>query len=393
MQKKYFLTIVLSLLLAGACSRTHLKPIVVKRNFAGAIWVVRHEIATKSRINKLLDTIEDTDIKNIFVQIRGRGDAYYDSGIEPPGFDVPENFDPLAYLIERTRRSDIKIHAWVNMSFILNAGDYPPVKQHIFYSHPEWATYDIKGRPITDYSEKELRKNLLEGYFLDPALPQVKKYLNSIIVDILTRYRVDGLHYDFIRYPYSGYSPYYKKNLSDFGYNPLVMKNFIKRYGFDPRKKCSDTQKKIFNQFREDQITRIVEENTQSAKLINPDIIISAAVMPRYDWGIRVYFQNWPLWLKRGYIDIACIMSYTGKNKVFDNYLEYARRTKMQNKIFMGIRVKKNTPIRVTLDQIKKTYVNGMRGYILFSFNHDEDYLERLDNLINYERYIFQLNL
>lgn len=355
--------------------------------------MVRHEIATEDKIDSLLETIEDSDIKNIFVQVRGRGDAYYNSGMEPRAFDVPEGFDPLAYLIKATRNSDIKIHAWVNISLVLSGDGYPPSRKHILHRHPEWATYDIKGRAITDYSKKELKPNLLEGYFLDPGLPQVKAYINSVIVDILKKYPVDGLHYDYIRYPYSGYNPYYKKNLSDFGYNPRVMRSFIKKYGFDPRKSFSKNKKKIFNRFRQDQINEIVRRSSRSARAINPEIIISAAVMPRYDWGIRVYFQNWPLWLKRNYIDIACMMSYTGKSRTFNNYLAYAKRTKMCNRIFMGIRVKKKTSLRTAISQIEKAYRQGLRGYIIFSFTHDENYLENLSDLINYERYAFQINL
>jgi len=384
------------ILLSGfttSCNKKQLKPIIVKRNFSGAVWVVRHTISTREKIDNLLDSVKDTDIKNIFVQVRGRGDAYYSSSIEPRAFDVPENFDPLAYIIHATRKTDIKIHAWVNISFILNAKNYPPSENHILSKHPDWVTYDVKGRPISDYSEKELRQNLLEGYFLDPALPEVKEYLNSIIIDILQKYKVDGLHYDFIRYPYSGYSPYYKKDLSDFGYNPRVMKAFIEKFGFDPRQQISEEQKSIFDQFREEQITEIVKRNTVSAKDINPELIVSAAVMPRYDWGKRVYFQNWPEWLKNNYIDIACMMSYTQRSKTFKNYIDYALKTGMKDRIFMGIRVKKSTSLKKAHDQIFTTYSNGLRGYVIFSFNHDEDYLENISDFIDYRRYVFQINL
>jgi len=395
MLKIIFNTILISTILINfaSCNREQLKPIIVKRNFSGAIWVVRHNISTKDKIDDLLESIRDTDIKNIFVQIRGRGDAYYSSNIEPRGFDVPPNFDPLSYLIYVTRKTDIKIHAWINISFILNSKNYPPSHDHILFKHPEWVTYDVNGRPITDYSEKELKENLVEGYFLDPALPEVKKYINSVVVDILKKYKVDGVHYDFIRYPYSGYNPYYKKNLSDFGYNPEALSIFIGKYGFDPRKEHDEEKKKIFDQFREDQVTEIVRMNSESARRINPDLIISAAVMPRYDWGKKVYFQDWPAWLEKNYIDIACMMSYTQNVETFDNYINYALRTGMRDRIFMGIRITKGTPIKRAHSQISKTYRNGLRGYIIFSFNHDEDYLEDLSELIEYKRYMFQINL
>ena len=217
-----------------SCSREYIQPISVKRNFSGALWIVRHNISTPDKIDKLYNLIKNTDIKHIFVQVRGRGDSYYESEFEPPAFDVAHNFDPLKYLIDITRKSDIRIHAWVNIFFVMNGGKNPPKDTHILAKHPEWVTYDYTGRPMTDYTEKELKDNLLEGYFLDPAIPAVRDYTVEVINDILNKYPVDGIHLDYIRYPYSGYNKYHKKYLSDFGYNPLARKIFKKKYGIDP---------------------------------------------------------------------------------------------------------------------------------------------------------------
>jgi len=89
--KKIFITLISALLfiIMSSCSREQLKSINVKRNFAGSLWVVRHNIATSGQIDELLKTAKSTGIKNLFVQVRGRGDAYYSSSIEPAAFDVP----------------------------------------------------------------------------------------------------------------------------------------------------------------------------------------------------------------------------------------------------------------------------------------------------------------
>ena len=246
---------------------------------------------------------------------------------------------------------------------------------------------------MSDYSKQEFKENLLEGYFLEPAIPEVKDYTSDIIRDILSKYPVDGIHLDFIRYPYSGYNAYFKKYLSDFGYNPLVRKVFKKKYGFDPirinRFKDSHS-KRIFDKFRCDQITDIVKRINKIVKLKDKNLVLSAAVMPRYDIGKKVYFQDWPLWLKNSYIDIACVMSYTASKKGFSEYIKYAGETENNDKIFMGIRVKKNTGLKKAYEQINLSYENGMRGYVMFSFEHDGDFIEELNGLIDYNRYIYK---
>ncbi|MCL2154798.1 MAG: family 10 glycosylhydrolase [Leptospirales bacterium] len=370
-------------------SQEQTNPTPINRNFSGALWIVRHNISTPEKIDKLLDVIKDTDIKNLFVQVRGRGDSYYDSKYEPLAFDVAESFDPLKYLIEKTHKSDIKIHAWVNVSFVLNAEDYPPNKKHVLSKHPKWVTYDSKGKPMTTYSSKELDKNLAEGYFIDPGIPAAKTYFYNIIKDIIAKYPVNGIHLDYIRYPYSGYSSHYKKNLSDFGYNPIALKIFKKKYGFDPLKPNKTSkikkarQKELFDKFRMDQITEIVKNVNKIVKSKNEDIILSAAVMPRHDRAKEVYFQDWPLWMEKNYIDIACVMSYSDNMKDFDEFINYANDKRFKDRIKMGIGViKQNSDINITAEQIKKAYDNEIMGYSIFSFDHDKNFIQKLSELI-----------
>lgn len=370
-----------------SCGREYIKPISVKRNFSGALWIVRNNISTPEKIDKLVKLIKDTNIKNIFVQVRGRGDSYYNSEFEPLAFDVPAGFDPLKYLIEKTNNTDIKVHAWINVSFVLNAEDYPPDMRHILSKHPEWITYDYTGRAMSDYSKRELEKNLLEGFFIDPAIPGVKKHIAGIVTDILSKYRLNGIHLDFIRYPYSGYNSYEKRYLSDFGYNPEARKIFKRKYGVDPIKinRLKDSpQKELFDQFRRDQVTDIVKIVNRIVKSTDKNLVLSAAVMPRYDWGKKVYFQDWPVWLNEKYIDLACVMSYTSSTSSFKNYVEYANDTRYNDKIFMGIGVKQGTKLKKAMEQIDISYNRGMRGYAIFSFDHNRDFIEDLNSLINY---------
>ncbi len=392
---KTYMTIKRILLISSifflSCSREYIKPLNVKRNFSGSLWIVRHEIATPQKIDRLISSVKNTDIRNLFVQVRGRGDAYYDSAYEPKPVDVPPDFDPLDYIIKKGKKSGIKIHAWINVSFVLNPENYPAISDHILSKHPDWVTYDYKGRPMTDYTSRELRKNILEGYFLDPAVPGVRIYTAGIVRDIVSKYKIDGIHLDFIRYPYSGYNRYYKKYLSDFGYNPYARREFKKKYGVDPVKINrfgNSRYKKLFDSYRRDKITDIVRLINKTVKEKDNSVLVSAAVMPRYDLGRDVYFQDWPYWLDNGLIDIACVMSYTGKKSIYKNYLSYSLKTDMPEKIYMGVMVKGKTTVKQAHEQIRLSYEDGFRGYIIFSFKHKKRYLQKIDQYIQYDENI-----
>lgn len=389
LNRKIIVLLVSVVIISISCSSGQIKPVSVKRNFSGALWIVRDNISTPEKIDSLIGMIANTDIKHLMVQVRGRGDSYYNSDIEPRAVDVPEGFDPLLYLLKKISETDIKVHAWVNVSFVLDPGKYPPREKHILGIHPEWITYDHSGKPMSKYTPKELKNNLLEGYFVDPAVPGVKEHIAGIVTDILAKYPVHGIHLDYIRYPYSGYNQYARKYLCDFGYNPVARKIFKKRYGVDPIKINRFRQslmKSRFDKFRQDQVTGIVKKINTIVKSKDPNLILSAAVMPRYDWGKNVYFQDWPMWLEKNYIDLACVMSYSQSIEGFENYVSYANNTRNSDRIIMGISVTEKTKLAKAVRQIGISYESGMRGFSIFSFTHKKDFIKELDSLIQYNK-------
>ncbi|HQO40763.1 MAG TPA: hypothetical protein PK986_09860, partial [Spirochaetota bacterium] len=143
--------------------------------------------------------------------------------------------------------------------------------------------------------------------------------------------------------------------------------------------------------FRREQITEIVRHINAIVKQKDKSLIMSAASMPRHDYGKKVYFQDWPMWLSQGYIDLACVMSYTDNMDTYNSYLEYANITGQMEKIFMGVMVKENTGLKTVMAEISAAYDYGARGYVLFSFEHDDKYINGVSRVIDYSRYVFKL--
>src|SRR5881397_1116422 len=64
-----------------------------------ALWVVRTSLTSPEKINAMVNAAADNGFNTLIVQVRGRGDAYYDSRVEPRAIelkDQPSTFDPLA---------------------------------------------------------------------------------------------------------------------------------------------------------------------------------------------------------------------------------------------------------------------------------------------------------
>jgi len=80
------------------------------------MWVVRDHIISKEKIDTVLEFAKKNNYNHLFVQIRGRGDAYYKSQLVPRSHLLTKtDFDPLAYILIKGHETNIKIHAWFNV--------------------------------------------------------------------------------------------------------------------------------------------------------------------------------------------------------------------------------------------------------------------------------------
>ena len=174
-------------------------------------------MSSPDSVRELVRRAKENGFTDLIVQVRGRGDAYYESNIEPRAEALtrqPSDFDPLALTIEEAHREGIKVHAWINIYLVADLESLPTSRDHPIFRHPEWVMvprgiatelYDVQPDSgayldrIIEFSR--LNHNELEGLFVSPAHPGVKDNLLDIWMDIARRYEVDGLHFDYVRYP------------------------------------------------------------------------------------------------------------------------------------------------------------------------------------------------
>jgi len=264
-----------------------------------AMWATIWSIGTPQKIDKIIATAKQYNFNKLFLQIRYRADALYIVNKSDSTYSNPESrsyimknsdFDPLEYAIEKTKNTNIEIHAWIPI-FVITPHNLTKInKKHVFYTHPEWITVSEKGKPM-QYNEHE-------GAFLDPGIPKVQQYLLEILSDVATNYSVDGIHFDYIRYPDSIY-----------GYNPIAMQNF---------KQSKDT---VFELWKQKQINAFVNKAYIQLKNINPKLQISAAVFANQNKAVNQFSQNWKIWLRSSYIDKVYVMAYNISNNSFEEVI------------------------------------------------------------------------
>ena len=89
-------------------------------------------------IDKSVDFAIKNNFNNIFVQIRGRGDAFYNSNFVPKSKLIENNLDPLKYIINKCSGKNIKIHAWLNIYYLWSSSKRPVYDNHLLLKKPNW---------------------------------------------------------------------------------------------------------------------------------------------------------------------------------------------------------------------------------------------------------------
>ncbi len=381
---------------------------VVTAQEVRALWVVRTTLTSPEKIRQLVQSAADNGFNTLIVQIRGRGDAYYKSRVEPRAMelkDQPPSFDPLALTLEEAHKRGLKVHGWLNTNLLANLDALPTTPTHVYHKHPEWLAvpkpvaaelYDMSPRDpayrhkIVEWSKAN--RGELEGVYTGPANPKVRDHIYNIWMDVLKHYKVDGLHFDYVRFA----SP-------DFDYSRTSLKRFRKwlepQLTSDQRRELKQSLKTNplaapemfplkFADFQRAQVTTLVERIYRAVKKRRPEALVSAAVFANDENAFTRRFQDWRRWLQMGILDVACPMAYSTDTAVFQKQIEVAVTTAHAAKrhVWAGIGAYR-IPSESAVEKINVARGLNAEGFILFSYdfttrpselNPDGAYLERV---------------
>jgi uncharacterized lipoprotein YddW (UPF0748 family) len=373
-----------------------------------ALWVVRTTLTSPEKIHQLVSSAADNGFNTLIVQIRGRGDAYYKSRVEPRAIelkDQPVTFDPLALTLEEAHKRGLKVHGWLNTSLLANLDALPTHPAHVYNKYPEWLAvpkpvaaelYNMSPRDpayrqkIVEWSKAN--RGELEGVYTGPANPKVRDHIYNIWMDVLKHYPVDGLHFDYVRFA----SP-------DFDYSRTSLENFRKwlepQLTSDERRELKNTLKTNvlaapemfpakFADFQRAQVTILVQRIYRDVKKRRPNALVSAAVFANDENAYTRRFQDWRRWLQMGILDVACPMAYSTDTAVFQKQIEVATRTAhgANRRVWAGIGAYR-IPSESAVEKINVARALNAEGFILFSYdftarpselNPDGAYLERV---------------
>jgi uncharacterized lipoprotein YddW (UPF0748 family) len=347
---------------------------VTARDEVRALWVARTSLTSVQAIDSMVAAAQQSGFNALLIEVRGRGDSYFLNGLEPrpSALAMQPSFDPLAEAIRRAHAGGLAVHAWINVNLV--AGSSVPVARgHIVYRHPEWlmvprpiaaelASLDPAGPEylgrLTRYARSQVD---LEGLYLSPATAGAVEYTSNVVRDVVSRYAVDGVYFDYVRYPND-----------DFDYSRETLTAFRKT--LPATAAAADLQgypaafPDRWREFRTERLTTLVTALRQAVTKARPTASVSIAVGPEPGEAKNRQLQDWTRWLAEGLVDVVCPSPSTTESAAFASQIAAAQDAAGSHALWAGIGAHRLSR-EETLEDIQAARRLGAAGIILFSYD------------------------
>ncbi|HHY83927.1 MAG TPA: family 10 glycosylhydrolase [Verrucomicrobia bacterium] len=370
----------IALLLAFNCScsaaavrfqPSKLTPPAIQQEFRG-LWIAtvanidwpsRPGLSTdtqKAELISILDRAAELNLNAVIFQVRPACDAFYASSIEPwseyltgsMGKAPAPFYDPLAFAIAEAHKRGLELHAWFNPYRALHKSHAGSVAaNHISHTQPH------------------LVKRYGQYLWLDPGEPEVQEHSLRVVLDVVRRYDIDGVHFDDYFYPDPAESPTRE---------PFPDQASWTKYGAKGNLSLDDWRRENVNAF----IKRVHESVREIKPWVKFGVSPHGIWRPGYPSSIRkgvfdayaAIYADSRKWLANGWVDYFSPQLYwrIDSEQSFPELLRWwAWQNTGQRHLWPGLSVAnaqiQNWPADEIVKQIRITREQGrVSGFILY---------------------------
>jgi uncharacterized lipoprotein YddW (UPF0748 family) len=364
-----------------------------------ALWVQGSSLGTPDAITAMVRSARSSGFNTLLVQVRGRGDAYYLSRLEPRAAALlgqPADFDPLEDVISEARKANLRVHAWINVNLISNAGTLPIARDHLVYAHPEWlmvpralaaelAGVDQRSPEYVGRLARFARAQPaeIEGLYVSPLQQASADHVVAVVGDLVSRYAVDGVHLDYVRFPNDEFDCS-RQALALFRADLAPRLTDRERRQYDGLAAANplayvDAFPERWRDFRTSRLTAMIMRVRTAIKTRRPDVVLSVAITPDPREASTRRLQDWRTWVENKLVDVVCPMAYTTDPGAFRSQIETVRQLAGLQPVWAGIGAYRLSPSE-TIENILAARRLGAQGVILFSY----DSLTRASSVVDY---------
>ena len=335
------------------------------------VWI-RPTYYTENDIKDVVEKMYESGINNIFLETYYHGKTIFPSQTMSKYGFIKQNedfvgLDPLKIWMREAHKKGIKVHIWFETFYV---GNKPPQAnpEYILAQKPEWANYQKKNANSSTIAYSVSEHN---GYFIDPANPEVQNFLYELLSEIVTKYKPDGINLDYIRYPQSLAAHYPTYDLSNWGYTKYARTEFEKFYGVDPiNLNVNDSLWFYWRNYRANKVTNFVRKVSLLCKYNG--ISLTTVIFPNRKNALETKLQDWRNWSMNDFVDGFTPLFLTCDDKTAINLMgEVLRNKSASTKLYAGLFVTfMNGSTSDLIKQIHASRKYNLNGLILFDYAH-----------------------
>lgn len=217
-------------------------------------------------------------------------------------------WDPFQAYLDAGNRHGVRIVPWLHTIYVGHTSLNPVspfLERHADWLNRQQATYQQMPPPPSTVEQG--------AYFLDPAHPEVRRFLNEVMVELVNRYKVSELQWDDTRYPLPFPQGHPDQLASSWGYTPVARSSFRARFGRDPvALKPGTPQWQTWERFRMDQLTDLIKGMREAVKQAKPESRFQLVFATGPLDSIDLALQDWPRWADQGIAESLAVLNYSG---------------------------------------------------------------------------------
>jgi uncharacterized lipoprotein YddW (UPF0748 family) len=302
--------------------------------------------------DQAVKNLADNGFNALMVNMAWGGTAYYDSKVLPVAAEVKDRGDQLAECLAACRKYGLQCNVW---KVCWNMGTLTPNDFQERMRREERTQVGYDGKPETQW--------------LCPSNPANQQLEIDAMTEVATKYDIDGIHFDYIRYPDA-----------DHCYCAGCRARFEAEIGAKVANWPADTRndpvmREKWLAFRRENITKVVAAVHEAVKRAKPKVLVSAAVFTNWSTARDSVAQDWKVWCDRGYLDFACPMDYTPSALEFETTVERQRSWAGKVPCYPGIGLSVwggDPDVAELIEQIDITRRLGTGGFTIFNYSSQE---------------------
>lgn len=287
-----FCLVVIGLLGSIAPVRSARPPAAPTSEIRG-VWLTNVDsdvLFSPDRLTAALQTLRQMNFNRVYPAVWNWGYTLYSSPIAQrtigqaidPRVPTLQNWDMLADLIQTSHQQGLKAIPWFEFGFMTTA------ESAIAVRHPDWITHRRDGSQIW-------QDGIYQRRWLNPFKPEVQQFILGLILEIVTRYDIDGIQFDdHLGLP------------DDFGYDAYTVQLYRQEKGKSPPANPQDPE---WVKWRADKITAFMDRTFHAIKARKQNVTVSLSPNS-YPFAYHHFLQDWRLWERSGFVEELILQVY-----------------------------------------------------------------------------------